>query len=157
MREGKLHHPLVNKQGQLKMKERTVFTSGMGEFSPGIFRLGYDGGGPYRCMAISHGGGTLWAFCRKKRTGYHLPNPVLCLPSALIPTLFLASPVKVTGTHWSYWHPQGNPQLIRQISWLLLLQSCFKLLPLRKKAEHAVLSMPDTHREFNGKRTREQR
>ena len=30
---------------------------GIGADSPGIFRLGYDGGGPYRCMLMSHGGG----------------------------------------------------------------------------------------------------
>ena len=115
------------------MKARTVLTSGIGEFSPGIFRLGYDGGGPYRCMAISHGGGTLWAFCRKKRTGYHLPNPNPLSPSCPNSQPLLCFPSQITGTHWSYWHPQGNPQLIRQISWLLLLQSCLKLLPLRKK------------------------
>ena len=33
-------------------------TSGIGALRPGIFRLGYEGGGPYLCMAISHGGGT---------------------------------------------------------------------------------------------------
>lgn len=35
----------------------------MGAFRPGTFRLGYDGGGPYLCMAISHGGGTV--LCKK--------------------------------------------------------------------------------------------
>lgn len=41
-------------------------TSGMGALRPGIFRFGYEGGGPYLCMAISHGGGTLWEFCGDK-------------------------------------------------------------------------------------------
>lgn len=86
MRTGKKQSSSSKKQRQLRMKERTALTSGMGEFSPGIFRLGYDGGGPYRCMAISHGGGTLWAFCRKKRTRCHLPDP-LCLPSTPILTV----------------------------------------------------------------------
>lgn len=31
---------------------------GMGAFSPGTRRCGYDNGGPYRCMLISHGGGS---------------------------------------------------------------------------------------------------
>lgn len=86
MRTGKKQSSSSKKQRQLRMKERTALTSGMGEFSPGIFRLGYDGGGPYRCMAISHGGGTLWAFCRKKRMRCHLPDP-LCLPSTPILTV----------------------------------------------------------------------
>ncbi len=38
----------------------------MGALRPGIFRFGYEGGGPYLCMAISHGGGTLWEFCGDK-------------------------------------------------------------------------------------------
>lgn len=33
-------------------------TDGIGAFRPGILRFGYDGGGPYRCMCSSHGGGT---------------------------------------------------------------------------------------------------
>ena len=33
-------------------------TSGIGAFKPEIFKFGYDGGGPYRCIAINHGGGT---------------------------------------------------------------------------------------------------
>ena len=37
-------------------------TSGIGAFSPGILRLGYDGGGPYLCIAISHGGGNKFLF-----------------------------------------------------------------------------------------------
>lgn len=43
------------------MNTFTLFlTSGIGAFNPGIFKLGYDGGGPYLCMAINHGGGTSW-------------------------------------------------------------------------------------------------
>lgn len=41
-------------------------TSGMGAFSPGILRLGYDGGGPYLCIAISQGGGTFSEFYKKQ-------------------------------------------------------------------------------------------
>lgn len=40
-------------------------TSGMGALNPGIFRFGYDGGGPYLCMAINHGGGNFSEFCYK--------------------------------------------------------------------------------------------
>ena len=40
-----------------KHEHKGEYTSGMAAFSPGIFKLGYDGGGPYRCIAISHGGG----------------------------------------------------------------------------------------------------
>ena len=36
-----------------------ILTSGIGPFSPGIFRLGYEGGGPYLCIAINQGGGTV--------------------------------------------------------------------------------------------------
>ena len=39
------------------LTERTKYTSGIAAFNPGIFKLGYDGGGPYLCIAISHGGG----------------------------------------------------------------------------------------------------
>lgn len=42
-----------------------VLTSGIGALRPGIFRLGYDGGGPYLCMAISQGGGNFSEFCNK--------------------------------------------------------------------------------------------
>ena len=38
-------------------------TSGIGAFNPGILRLGYDGGGPYLCIAINHGGGTFSDDC----------------------------------------------------------------------------------------------
>lgn len=110
VREGKQkNHLPVQKQKQPRMNERTMLTSGMGEFSPGIFRLGYDGGGPYRCMAISHGGGTLWAFCRKKRTGYHLPNRIPVTAFRSNPHPLRCFPRQLTDTHWSYWHPQGNP------------------------------------------------
>ena len=34
-------------------------TSGIGPLSPGILRFGYEGGGPYLCIAISQGGGTV--------------------------------------------------------------------------------------------------
>lgn len=44
----------------------------MGALRPGIFRLGYEGGGPYLCMAISHGGGTLWEFCGLRQTNSSL-------------------------------------------------------------------------------------
>lgn len=69
------------------------------------------------------------------------PYPLISLPLQLPPS----SPLPVT--HWSYWHPQGNPQLIGQISWLLLLQACLKLLPLRRKqsrlyCEHQTLWGP---------------
>mmetsp|Transcript_65768 Transcript_65768/g.180356 ORF Transcript_65768/g.180356 Transcript_65768/m.180356 type:complete len:208 (+) Transcript_65768:64-687(+) len=37
--------------------------SGMGAFRPGIFRLGYAGGGPYRCILTSHGGGPPSGIC----------------------------------------------------------------------------------------------
>ena len=37
-------------------------TSGMGAFSPGILRLGYEGGGPHLCIAVSQGGDTSWLF-----------------------------------------------------------------------------------------------
>jgi hypothetical protein len=40
-------------------------TSGIGALNPGIFRFGYDGGGPYLCMAINHGGGNFSEFCDK--------------------------------------------------------------------------------------------
>ena len=43
-------------------------TSGMGALSPGILRLGYEGGGPYRCMATSHGGGNFTLPCTKVET-----------------------------------------------------------------------------------------
>lgn len=47
---------IVHKLGTEKFK--FYLTSGMGAFNPGILRLGYEGGGPYLCMAINHGGGT---------------------------------------------------------------------------------------------------
>ena len=37
----------------------SILTSGIGALRPAIFKLGYEGGGPYLCIAISHGGGTL--------------------------------------------------------------------------------------------------
>ena len=47
------------------------YTSGIAAFSPGIFKLGYDGGGPYRCIAINHGGGIkCFPFKEISRTKY---------------------------------------------------------------------------------------
>lgn len=45
-------------------------TSGMGALNPGIFRFGYDGGGPYLCMAINHGGGNFSEFCYKMHLNF---------------------------------------------------------------------------------------
>lgn len=52
-----------------------LLTSGIGAFKPGIFKLGQDGGGPYRCMAINHGGGTFSEFWKgKKKKKLHQTN-----------------------------------------------------------------------------------
>lgn len=79
------HLPFISRGG----RDHPTLTSGMGEFRPGIFRLGYDGGGPYLCMAISHGGGTLWAFCGTERL--HLARaPLACSPASSQPPSGLA-------------------------------------------------------------------
>jgi hypothetical protein len=53
---------LIFKKYNLSLNYYNFFTSGIGAFNPGIFKLGYDGGGPYLCIAINQGGGTLSAF-----------------------------------------------------------------------------------------------
>ena len=40
----------------------SLHTSGIGALRPGTFKFGYDGGGPYLCMAINHGGGNFSEF-----------------------------------------------------------------------------------------------
>lgn len=35
----------------------SAMLSGIGQLTPGIFRFGYAGGGPYRYMLTNHGGG----------------------------------------------------------------------------------------------------
>ena len=47
-----------------------LLTSGIGALRPGILRFGYDGGGPYLCMAISHGGGNKCLFYKKYTSSY---------------------------------------------------------------------------------------
>ena len=53
----------------------------MGALSPGIFKLGYEGGGPYLCMAMSHGGGTRLLPYKKHNwsigNGGHLNNGIM--------------------------------------------------------------------------------
>lgn len=51
---------------QTNVNQSIENTSGMDAFSPGIFKLGYDGGGPYLCIAINHGGGIRCFPCKNK-------------------------------------------------------------------------------------------
>lgn len=134
------------------MKARTALTSGIGEFSPGIFRLGYDGGGPYRCMAISHGGGTLWAFCRReRRISSAQPYPSVSLPPQLAaPYLLFQS---------GNWHSlvllaSPRKSSAHQTDLLASSPSAVSQTPSpEEKAKHVILWTPDTCWEVNCKRT----
>lgn len=50
------------------------------------------------------------------------------------------------GAYWSHWHPQSDSQLIREISWLLLFQTSFKLFTLKYEHKCRLLNGP-VHKE----------
>ena len=53
--------------------------AGIGAFNPGIFKFGKLGGGPYRCMLISHGGGAPGGIFRASLSSLLISPGLLCL------------------------------------------------------------------------------